>query len=298
MRNSRVKRSHIVPKFYLRGFCMDRDERVWVGDLRLQQAFIGYIRDVGVHGSFYEAGAGKHEDDLEKRLANIESDAAPHLRSFLRANCQIGPELTRFIAWLAARTYWLRRKVDEEFPAYLAAYLAANRESLEQEIDSEFRLFRFEHVRTGAVKEATLKDALAQVNDPDWRMQVTQDQHLDAIRLQAYLFQSIHFPKLNWVRAKAPNELAFITSDRPVCWSSMNANVEDSPSALNNPDIQLTLPLNLSVALVAGHGQEMRVWTVDEINYQTCLGAERFVYGHSKEVVERWMRQRSNDRAH
>ena len=78
----------------------------------------------------------------------------------------------------------------------------------------------------------------------------------------------------------------------------MDANVGDSPSALNNPDVQLTLPLNLSVALVAGHGREMRVWTVDEINHQTCLGAERFIYGHSKEAVERWMRQRSNDRAH
>lgn len=294
MNSPRVKRSHIVPKFYLRGFCRNQDERVWVGDLRIQRAFLGNVRDVGVHGSFYDAAAGQHEDDLEKRLANIESDAAPHLRAVLRGSYQISPELSRFVAWLAARTYWLRRKVDEDFPAYLAS----NREELAEHIGSELRPFQFKSIKTGAIVRVPLRTAIDQIVDADWKMQITQDQHLDAIRIQAHLFQSTHFPKLNWMRARAPNGFAFITSDRPVCWNVVNADVGELPSALKNSDVELTLPLNISVALVAGHGQEMRVWTVDEINYQTCVGADRFIYGHSKELVERWMRQRASDQAH
>ena len=201
MSSPRVKRSHIVPKFYLRGFSQGQDQRLWVGDLRSQKTHISNVRDAAVDTSFYEEKVGPHEDNLEERLSKIESDAAPHLREFLRGYSQITPEIGRFISWLAARTCWLRREMNEKFPAYLLS----NRSALRDYIGFELRPFRFENRQTGVVIHVSLETALDRISNPDWQMEVTQDQYLDMIRLQAHLFRSKHFPTLNWIRAKAPH---------------------------------------------------------------------------------------------
>ena len=204
---------------------------LWVGDIHTQKTYLANISDVGVVKDFYAGEGGRHKDDL---------DAAPDLRRFLAGHSDVSPNLTTFIAWLAARTLWLRRWVQEGFPA----------------------------------------------------QRVTQDQHPDALWLQARLFETEHFPKMNWIRARAPIGHYFITSDRPVCWDILGVGAKNSPAALRHHWVELTLPLGVSCALVAGHGHESRSWNVDEINERTCAGAERFIYGHSKEDVTNLMQRR------
>lgn len=82
----KVRRSHVVPKFYLRGFCEPGTERVWVGDIRTLRTYQAHIAKIGVVKDFYAAKSGDHEDDLELRLSGIESDAAPELRKLVSGN--------------------------------------------------------------------------------------------------------------------------------------------------------------------------------------------------------------------
>src|SRR3954454_9457210 len=102
MKHQKVRRSHIVPKFYLRGFCVPGTERLWVGDIRTQKTYLAHISDVGVVKDFYLGDHRTHEDDLEERLAKIEGNAAPDLRRFLTGPSEVPENLTRFISWLAA----------------------------------------------------------------------------------------------------------------------------------------------------------------------------------------------------
>jgi hypothetical protein len=281
-----VRRSHVVPRFYLRGFCEPQTDRLWVGDIRLQKCHRANITKVAVEKDFYASEYGSHEDDLEQRLSRIEGEAAPKLNDFTLGGRDIGPELGRFIAWLAARTTWLRRTTQERFPDFLFA----NQASLRAVVGSETRPFEFEHKVSGRRERVSLSDASQRINDKGWRLKVTQDQHLDVIRLQAHLFRSDHFPRMKWARAIAPYGRRFVTSDRPVCWDILGAGVGNSPAALRHPLAELTVPMTADIALVAGHDHSAilaGIWKVDEINQRTVASAERFIYGtYEKDVCD------------
>ena len=231
MKNQRVRRSHIVPKFYLRGFCAPGTERLWVGDIRTQKAYPAHVSDVGVVKDIYAGDGRFHEDDLEERLETIEGNAAPELKRFLSGHSDVQENLTRFISWLAARTMWLRRVTQENFPAFVKA----NKEVLGEMVGQETRPFEFEHLHSGKRERLPLDEALTRIDDPLWQMHVTQDQHLDAVRIQAHLFQTKHFLQMKWLRARAPSGFHFVTSDRPVCWDILDGGVGDSPAALSHP---------------------------------------------------------------
>jgi len=280
-----------VPKFYLRGFCVPGSEHIWVGDLKTRKSYAANIADVGVENDFYSDAGGVHEDDLEVRLSKIESAAAPKLRGFLRGETGIDPDLGRFIAWLAARTTWLRRVVQETFPDFLRA----NTELLRQESGAENEVFDFEHISTGHRELLPLSNALVRLQDSTWRMHVPQDYHLHAIRMQAWLLREKHFPKLEWTKLTAPADCYFITSDRPVSWDIAGDSVADHPAAFGHQSVELTVPLCSGHALVAVHDRstlaKKQLITVSAINERTRTNAERFIYGAREEDVEVYLEQ-------
>jgi len=282
---NKTRRSHIVPKFYLKHFCVPGSERIWVGDLKTHQLYLAGISNVAVEKDFYAARGGEHEDELEERLSKIESNAAPLLQGFLSGEAEIPPDLGRFIAWLAARTMWLRRVTQETLPQYLRT----KPELFREYIGSEKHGFEFEQISSGRRERLALKDALERVHDPSWRMHVHQDQHLDVIRWQAYLLQTVHFPTLSWVKVTAPVGHYLVTSDRPVSWDIFDIGLGDSPAALRHPLVELTVALDPSHALIAVHDSSAllaRSLSATEINERTCNHAERYVYGCRKVDVE------------
>ena len=297
--NPRVRRSHVVPKFYLRGFCDNPDDRLWVGDFKTQKVYAANLRKIGVVNDAYVAECGIHEDDLEGRLSQIESDAAPRIREFGLAGSDVTPELGRFVAWLAARTGWLRLWAEDG----LAGFLRTNGASLLNLMDAKSapfeRPFEFVHVETGRLERLALRLAVERVRDTQWKLIVTQDQHLDMIRVQAYLFGSDHFPKMKWTRARAPAGYRFVTSDRPVSWDVLGAGLGNTPAALRHPLAELTFPLRADCALVAGHDHGAilsQIWKVDEINRRTTAGADRFIYGSTEEDVQKLLPLRRRER--
>ena len=282
----------MVPKFYLRGFCAPGTERLWVGDTQTQKAYVAHVSDAGVVRDIYAGGGGVHEDDLEERLAKIEGAAAPELKRFLSGHPDAQGNLTRFISWLAARTIWLRRATQKNLPAFIKA----NKAMLGEMVGKEARPFEFEHLRSGKRERLALNEALNRIDDPMWQMHVTQDQHLDVMRLQAYLFETQHFPQMKWLRARAPSGYNFVTADRPVCWDILGAGVGDSTAALRHPMAELTVPMDRNCALVAGHRMHNRTWNVNEINERTCMAAERFIYGPSEKAVSVLIQHRRGER--
>jgi len=282
-----TRKAHIVPRFYLENFA-DHKQQLWTCDLKDRRIFKSNPRDAATYRDFYRGDQARHEDDLERKLSTIESDAAPHLKRFLHGSLEIGDELLRFIAWMAARTMWLKRLFAQfDFKEYL-------KENFEElcnvECDPKGRALPFDFCSKGQIRQLQISQSKPYLEDPNWTIEMSQDQFLDMVRLQAYCFRTMHFPLLKWFSVQAPPGRRFITSDRPVSWDVLSNGWTDLPSVLKHPLVDLILPLSPEVLMMAGHDQAsmnaLQV-TPDELNSRIAQRAERFLFARSEEDFER-----------
>jgi hypothetical protein len=108
-------RAHTVPKFYLRGFAApeaegNSDPFVWVGSLTTGEIARRSPKNISIARGLYDGPGALAEPDatIEAHLAKIESAASVAIREFAAPKIGEGgvipPEITRFLAWQAART--------------------------------------------------------------------------------------------------------------------------------------------------------------------------------------------------
>ena len=108
-------RAHTVPKFYLNGFVApgtehERDPFVWVGSLTTGEITKRSPKNISISRGLYDGRGGFEESDttIEAHLSKIESAASSAIRKFSATKVggghPIPPEITRFLAWQAART--------------------------------------------------------------------------------------------------------------------------------------------------------------------------------------------------
>ena len=67
-----------------------------------------------------------------------------------------------------------------------------------------------------------------------WVWQLSTQDFLEMVHVQAYYFQVRFFPRLSWKILDVPAGAAFITCDRPVVWG-VEGNWETPPAALRHP---------------------------------------------------------------
>ena len=283
--SQRTRRSHVVPKFYLKNFSRPPFWRLWVCDLTARKTFCAGLQRIAVTNDFYAAEGAQHEDELEHRLAVIENNAAASVRGFENRPTTIDSATTRFIAWLAARTGWIRRAA----PQRLQNFLVENGTNLGALTGGRELPFEFEDISSGEKRIVDLDEAVSLSDHPRWQLRLTQDQFLDCVRIQAHIFQTEHFPHMQWMRLTAPEGFRFITSDRPVTWEVPHLGLKDEPGALKHPAVRLVVPLSSQTALLASHerGQTMRKGvSVAEVNSIVFRNAERYIYGSDKKDVE------------
>jgi hypothetical protein len=282
-----TRKSHIVPAFYLRHFADSRGQ-LWCLDKKTRKIYASSPTKAATGRDFYRGETAVHEDDLEKRLAAIESAAAPHLRSLIDGKVNISPEVARFLAWMMARTGWLR-----ELPGHyeIKEYLNENFEELSNADDGDKGRplpFVFRNSSDDVVS-VSFRHSRKYLESSDWKLEMTQDQFLDVVRLQAYLFQTIHFSRLKWVTVRPPDGQRFITSDRPATWDVMSFGWNSFPAVLKHPDVDLIFPVSPYVSLMGGHDQASMLGlsiTPSEINSRISYRANRFLYAQEKADLE------------
>jgi hypothetical protein len=282
-----TKRCHIVPVFYLRGFCNAKD-KLWVLDRKDRKIFQSSPKNVAVVRDFYTGESAIHEDNLEKKLSSIESDAAPQLRSLLRGEKDIGPEFIRLIGWMMARTGWISRLVD---PYGFKGYLLRNFDELCQ-ADTKGRALPIAF--RGPADEITVQPlnlARTYLEDPAWSVVMSQDMLLDAIRMQAWCFQTMHLPRFKWVTLSPPAGQRFITSDRPVTWDVNDNGFHDFPATLKASEVDLIFPLSPEKALMGGYSETSMLQitiTATELNDRVARRTDRFLFANDRSDLERF----------
>lgn len=280
---NKTRRSHVIPAFYLRSFA-DQRGRIWSLDMKTLKLFPTTPEKVATVRDYYRGDHAKHEDDLEKRLATVESNAAPHLKALIAADVDLPPDFARFVAWMMARTDWVRRlHAHFDFKRYY-------RENFEEfcKIDDGRKgrplPLKF-HNGLNEVVSVPFKDSRKYLESLDWELELSQDEFLDMIRMQAYCFETIHFPRLEWVSIRPPAGKRFITSDRPGSWDVLARGWQDFPAALKHPDVDLIFPVSPHIVLMAGHSQTsmLRSYiTTRDVNNRIALRADRFLYAQEE----------------
>jgi hypothetical protein len=110
---------------------------------------------------------------------------------------------------------------------------------------------------------------------------------LEIVRLQAWLFQNQHFPRLKWHLVRAPRGNDFVIGDRPVAWGWEHWT-DPPPAALQLEGVMLLAPLTRSLALLACReedGPPSAVFPTD-INRAMLLCARKWVAGPNQKLLE------------
>lgn len=280
------RRHHYIPQFYLRGFASQetsnrRQPSLWVCDIESGSIAQRTPRNLAVEIGYYaiETEHGLDYQTLENELARMEDQAAFALRQFLSppvgSRGAMEPEISLFIAWLACRVPWFRRIATEGWPKHMDDMAWGK---VEAEDDPDFSVLLVNQA-TGEHQRLPREAALDAIRSGQWTAQMDQNQIVDVMRLQRWLFQQQHFPRLFWTVLTAPPGDSFIVSDRPVVWYVPDKGFADSPAGLKHPRVELTVPLNAATALLATPSPPpagTRIYPGD-INYRTRCFAERFV---------------------
>ncbi len=280
------RRHHYVPQFYLRGFAAletprERKPSLWVRDIHTGLIVQRTPKNLAVEIGYYaiESDRGRDYETVENELARMEDQAAFALRQMLSrpvgSRAAMVPEIGMFVSWLACRVPWFKRIAMEAWSKHVDD-MAWGRAEAEDDPDLSFLIVS---QTTGERRRLPLEAALAAMRTGPWTAQLDQNQMIDVMRLQRWYFQHQHFPRLFWTVLTAPSGQSFITSDRPVVWYVPEKGFADSPAALKEPDVELTVPLNRGNALLATPspppvGTQIRV---ADINFRTRCFAERFV---------------------
>jgi Protein of unknown function (DUF4238) len=290
-------RAHTVPKFYLHGFVApeaegSRDPFVWIGSLTTGEITRRSPKNISIARGLYDGQGGFAESDatIEAHLAKIESAASVAIRKFAATKIgesgPIPPEITRFLAWQAARTpgwmeveqQWANEPWDPENEV-----VEPPPQGFEN-VGNRMRPMCLEDPKTGARREVTVEEEFHAYRKQGCKWIFRRDDHLELLHMQAWYFQVRHFPRLSWVRLQPPDNEFFITSDRSVAWLA-DGYADTPPAALRHPRAQVFAPLTRKVALVGQHGGRKLDVTPREINHRVAFAASDWIAGPTSDVV-------------
>lgn len=299
-------RAHTVPRFYLGGFVAPhsggrQDPFVYLGNLVTGEVKRRSPKNVSISRGLYD-GPGAFLDpnaSVEHHLSQIEWAAASAIRTLAaqpyRLDLPLSPAIWRFLSWQAARTPgWMRlvaawaEEWDPHAPAVTLEEPPDGFEVIGDRPGGQLLVLP----STGETREASTSDEFKTLTAQGWRWKLRNDNHLEMLHVQAWYFQSRHFPRLEWVRLNAPQGTSFITSDRAVAWI-VDGCADAPPSALRDSTAQVVAPLTSDIALVGRHGSGRLNVTPRDINRFIAAAATDWVAGCSPETVEQAMRDRT-----
>jgi len=302
-------RAHTVPKFYLSGFVAPGSEReqnpyVWVGSLTTGEITKRSPKNISISRGLYDGCGGFEEPDasIEAHLAKIESAASSAIRKFAATRIggggPIPAEITRFLAWQAARTPgWMElvQRWANQSPWDPEAEVVEPPPQGFDGIRDRMRPMCLEDPNTGTQREVMSEHEFHALRGQGWRWIIRRDDHLELLHLQAWYFQARHFPRLSWVRLQPSGGEYFITSDRGVAWLA-DGYADTSPAALRHPTAQVVAPLTRTIALVGRHGTATLGVTPREVNRFVAFAASGWIAGPTSDVVRQALIDRRDPR--
>ncbi len=260
-----TERQHYVSQFHLRAFADPasagtKDPWLWIVDLETGVVKRQSPKNFGWgRGLFHCDGAS---ENMEAFLSEkIEGPASIALRKFFDAepgiHTELPPELTRYLSWAAARTLPMK----ETYAKWINGASAAGPTPTDPQMPSEVAGIRridrphsMVHPILGHRSDVMSRD-FDTFRRNGWELQLNSQDFLEIVRLQAWYFQTKHFPRLKWHLLRSPMNNYFVIGDRPVIWGWQH-RTDLPPSVLRALGVQLLAPLTRSLALLGCHKED------------------------------------------
>jgi hypothetical protein len=273
---------------------------VWIGLVNTGEIKRRSPKNVSIARGLYD-GPGclaRQDETIEAHLAKIESDASLAIKRFaaipVGQYLNLPPEIMRFLAWQAARTPGWKELEEQwvENPPF-----DPKMEPLEppplgfEKMRDRLRPLCSEEPGTGVRLEVTTEEEFDAYRERGWKWVLSRDDHLEMMQIQAWYFQTRHFPRLSWTRLQPPIGEYFITSDRGVAWL-VEGIADTPPAALRHKTAQVVAPLTRTIALVGRHETGALNVTTSEVNRLiTCLASD-WVAGPTSDLVHQALADR------
>jgi hypothetical protein len=286
------RNQHYIPQFYLKGF-LDPSlpkEQLHVIDQTERRSFLTNPRNVGSKRDFNRAEIpGLPSDDAEKRIFGLIDREAAKALKYIGDNRKLPPgtemrNLIYFVAVLAAHNPYIRNvliNAETELHDQRLRSLVSSREMYESEM---------QRVRSSGPR-VPYEVAKQFIEEERYTMKIEfpYGYHMghELKTIQETIFPL--FSRMQWSLIIAEEGTgSFVCSDRPVVLFEIinpphQQHYSHTPTKPIVKDLELTMPLNLRMALHATFGDPSVIATASErdvafINGRTIHAATRQIY--------------------
>jgi len=255
------RNNHFVPRFYLKGFLDNRVEppiqpSLWVYDKKTGEHKKKGVGNVGAQNGYYDLKLinGQITTIVEDFFKyKIEDPSIPVLRKILKQSLINDEERLQFSNFI----YFSLARVPN-FLNYMSWF--------------------YKNTAINNQDTTPLKDPLEDY---------IRDEGVTTLEFMIEM-ADIFVPlinSMNWQFYLAPKNKYFVTSDNPVILNDpTQKGISPSLMGWNNPNIQLTFPLDSSMCLLATWGRKRRDFIkadsgfIRAINFRTVFFATRYVF--------------------
>ncbi|MCG8561489.1 MAG: DUF4238 domain-containing protein [Hyphomicrobiales bacterium] len=218
MTQSRPKKQHFVPRFYLENFAIsDSSKKIWTYDTQWNRLYGRVARETAVETNFYsfKDEDGQYRDDIEIWLSHVEGKAAGLYSKVLAGEILNGQEradFAMFLATLYARSPSILRVLGETLGAEVESmmnFITADRKRFDDSVNQYIS-------QTGKMMSEEIKDRIFNgLRDKSkYALVVNRNAMLQAAIEASERLARIFF-QMGWVTTKSKGP-GLITGDSPV----------------------------------------------------------------------------------
>lgn len=261
--------NHYIPQYYLRGFCKEFGERLWVYDKKENKSFYPKVKNIANICDYYSEELEKHLNDEIESPANKVLDKI-RFRNELTVEERL--VFSKYIANMFQRVPSGKRKFKDMAPKVA--------EDLRSKLNRELEEFSVEEPSKVKLVQQRKEEAnilfdqfSSNPSDEIWHMTIQQD-------FPSQFVESL--AKMTWIFFTTTEKLNFITSDNPVFYFKS--------IGIGNQSSELSFPITSSISLWATWRTDLRegyvpvkLGTVKEMNRRTASLTDRFAFYQTEE---------------
>ncbi len=290
------KRHHILPRFYLNGFC--RNERLWVFDRELKTIRQSTPANTCVKKHYYSFtdNEGKKTTEVEEWLALIEGEAKPIIDKINAGDRLTIDEkyvLSVFIGTMMDRGTDFEKQV-QKFQGRMTEMIA---DMIFSDVERTKSVYKQMERETGKKIDYPADKLVEFHKRGEYEIKILRNASLELFPKVAVDMAGI-FPQMDWVVCHAPKRSSYITIDNPFV---LVPPVDHNPKSfygigIATPGAKKVFPVSQKTCLLIGDkGDNITHVEVDQksvrqANMYVSYYTDRFLIGRDRELVENIVR--------
>ncbi len=291
---AQFKRQHFIPKFYLDNFAVNNI--IWVFDRKKNEYRDQSIKDTAVIKDYYTLRKGSKKDfSVEKYLSDVENTSKIVIDKLINGeiiNEQERINLSVFIALLFTRIPDHEKQINE----FVDKAMKTINKKLFVNLENVKKLIEYVEKKRNKSFNINAEKFYEIMKNEKYLVKYDRKNMIYMIIEQAAKY-CYYFYKKDWFISKSKNDVEFITSDNPIIKIPTSEQIKKAQFfGIETPGVRKILPLNYCTSLCIGDDGEflgfgnLETENVETINRYIADNSDRFIFGRSKDILEKIVR--------